>query len=323
MPFQTGEAGVSKLSELTFDPIADNATKVENATLDEAVRYYNFLSAGGLARIFNHDNLTAEKAASILDDANISFAKAYDIFMHRNLLSPKMGEIFHHSNLSDARASAICDEGGLTAYWPFQEGSGDTLYDDSEHGHDGTINGPTWNSYPTFDKPGLYFDQTDDYVDQPLNMNSSAQNVTVLACVRTDTTGTVQEILASYDGTYAFEFRINSDDTWCFSTYDGTRYGIGSAGSPSTDVWYFLGGKFHTSNGYTLWVYDNDADTWTEHTSADTSFATNDLKEFLGAQNNSGSPRYYFGGDIHWISAYKGTALSDNEIKTVGNKIMS
>jgi len=35
-------------------------------------------------------------------------------------------------------------EAGLVAYWPANEGSGDTVYDKTENGHNGTIHGATW-----------------------------------------------------------------------------------------------------------------------------------------------------------------------------------
>ena len=37
------------------------------------------------------------------------------------------------------------DEEGLVGYWNFEEGSGATVYDLSENGNDGTINGATWS----------------------------------------------------------------------------------------------------------------------------------------------------------------------------------
>ena len=48
---------------------------------------------------------------------------------------------------------------GETAWWKFDEGSGNTAYDSSGHGHDGTVVGATWTA------DGLSFDGMDDYVD--------------------------------------------------------------------------------------------------------------------------------------------------------------
>ena len=38
------------------------------------------------------------------------------------------------------------NESGIVGYWNFDEGEGDTVYDLSENGNDGTINGATWST---------------------------------------------------------------------------------------------------------------------------------------------------------------------------------
>ena len=38
------------------------------------------------------------------------------------------------------------DETGLIGYWNFEEGLGDTVYDLSGNGNDGTINGATYST---------------------------------------------------------------------------------------------------------------------------------------------------------------------------------
>ena len=51
----------------------------------------------------------------------------------------------------------------VEAYWLFDECDGDILHDSSVHGNDGTIIGPTWESYGS--GCTLNFDGVDDYVD--------------------------------------------------------------------------------------------------------------------------------------------------------------
>ena len=57
-------------------------------------------------------------------------------------------------------------EGGLTGYWSFEEGTGDTTADVSGNGNDGTLtNGPTWGDGPAGLSGALDFDGNDDYVE--------------------------------------------------------------------------------------------------------------------------------------------------------------
>jgi len=76
----------------------------------------------------------------------------------------------------------------LVAYWPFEEGSGNVVYDLSDYANDGAINGaPKW----VVGKMGaaLEFDGSDDYVDcgndPSLDINDK---ITVMAWVKTTST---------------------------------------------------------------------------------------------------------------------------------------
>ena len=54
----------------------------------------------------------------------------------------------------------------VNAYWKFDEGSGNTAYDSSGNGYDGTIYGATWTTdTPSGTGYALNFDGLDDYVD--------------------------------------------------------------------------------------------------------------------------------------------------------------
>jgi hypothetical protein len=85
--------------------------------------------------------------------------------------------------------SAGIDE-GLVAYWPLDEGAGDTTSDVSGNGSDGTLNGgPTW----TEGKLGgaLDFDGNDDYVDcgNPTILDFSTNDFTISAWAKTTDPG--------------------------------------------------------------------------------------------------------------------------------------
>jgi len=119
MPFQAGGAGVTTLSDLTIDPIADNATKVDDAALDEAVRYCNFMSAGGVARVYDHSNLSISRAASIFDHSYLSATKGASVLDNPNLSGgAKAGrrhDIMFHSNLSKSKFNDIVAESAYGA----------------------------------------------------------------------------------------------------------------------------------------------------------------------------------------------------------------
>ncbi|MHC4626225.1 MAG: LamG domain-containing protein [Planctomycetota bacterium] len=53
----------------------------------------------------------------------------------------------------------------LVAYWSFNEGAGDTVFDLSGNGNDGTINGASWGEGKY--GPGLQFNGQDNYVEVP------------------------------------------------------------------------------------------------------------------------------------------------------------
>ncbi len=70
---------------------------------------------------------------------------------------------------------------GLVAYWPMNEGAGNTIMDASGNGHTGTlVNGTQWGP-----GPGLAFDGYDDYVDVG-SFDVTGSELTISAWVRSD-----------------------------------------------------------------------------------------------------------------------------------------
>ena len=60
-------------------------------------------------------------------------------------------------------SNQITNNNYVNAYWKLNEGSGDTAYDSSGHGYDGTIYGASWvTGYSSY---ALNFDGIDDYVN--------------------------------------------------------------------------------------------------------------------------------------------------------------
>ena len=70
----------------------------------------------------------------------------------------------------------------LVAYWTFDEGSGDIVYDSSGNDNNGTIHGATWDT----GKYGnaLHFNAQDNYVEVPTSESLEiTPNVTIAAWI--------------------------------------------------------------------------------------------------------------------------------------------
>ena len=59
----------------------------------------------------------------------------------------KFGILFYlQQRYSNIQLSTTGNEFGLVGYWNFEEGSGNTVLDQTSNGNDGTINGATFSS---------------------------------------------------------------------------------------------------------------------------------------------------------------------------------
>ena len=73
----------------------------------------------------------------------------------------------------------------LVGWWMFDESSGDTAYDSSDNGNDGTLNGdPQWAA--GYFNGALEFDGTGDYVEV---LQVVQYDFTLMAWIKTDTPG--------------------------------------------------------------------------------------------------------------------------------------
>jgi hypothetical protein len=121
---------------------------------------------------------------------------------------------------------------GLVGYWSFDEGSGDTAYDDSDYGHDGTIVGATWCAGCS--GTALDFDGSDDWVGlgDPPALDIS-HPLTVVACVMRETTGRTDTIVSHGHG--SFVFYISGSNKVCLATQGGGPGGSVASVSFITD----------------------------------------------------------------------------------------
>ena len=84
---------------------------------------------------------------------HIGHSGAWDQISQGNHFNGKIGEVRTWDielTLSDIQQYMNCppsgNEEGLVGYWNFEEGSGTTVFDQTENGNDGTINGATYNT---------------------------------------------------------------------------------------------------------------------------------------------------------------------------------
>jgi len=116
------------------------------------------------------------------------------------------GKINLQINNEDA-INFLLNDDFVNAYWEFDECSGDTAYDSSEHSYDGTIYGATWTT-DSYSGCALSFDGVNDYVD----LDDYAKNN--LGFNKTD------------DLIFSFHFKTSSTDKGIiFSQCRGDSYG--------------------------------------------------------------------------------------------------
>ena len=194
-----------------------------------------------------------------------------------------------------------------TAWWKFDEGSGNTAYDSSGHGYDGTVYGATWTTI------GLSFDGLDDFVDFDAHATAIGINRTDDFIVKIRFRSTGNGMLYSMSDTDSKESTIKS---W-FNLYIhhtgkiivkmgeiGKEISIPSSSTVNDGDWhlvefYFEGGI--ASQTLRLLVdggYPNEATMWFR-TMLDEDFLT--VK--VGRDSNEESD--YLSGEIDDVKIYK------------------
>lgn len=101
-------------------------------------------------------------------------------------LADKEGTYKLQLEVNDGRGGTDTDvaevnAGGLVAYWKFDEGSGNTAYDCSGNGNDGSLHGATWVDGKV--NKALSFDGSNDYVEVPNNDILNVSNLTIIAWI--------------------------------------------------------------------------------------------------------------------------------------------
>ena len=145
--------------------------------------------------------------------------------------------------------------------WDFNEQSGNTVYDSSGYGNNGTIYGSASRTDETPNNVlgrALSFDGNNDYVDcgndPSLNITG---DITISAWVKAESKGSWERVLAKRDTIISYMLGFNDDSNQKWNAYlDGPSGGtsLDSINAAETDTWVYL---VMTLNGTDFRLYIN------------------------------------------------------------------
>lgn len=245
----------------------------------------------------------------------------------------------YESVLTDSQIKSIWEDGTKRLHIAFNEGSGDTAYDGTGNGHDGYINGASWDANG-IDDDALDFDGTNDLVcistisDFADNTQGS---ISVWAKIDQDD-GNQNEVLNfSNDGSSArtelmvdFDMRSNYDRVLVTLVKDGTYQWqmVGTSNvldsyigswvhlvvvQDGTSPTFYING----TEGTFTWGSETDKTAWLKAILTD---ASTDSDVFtIGAFQNNGSDYAYFDGLIDEVRIYN-SALTETEVDSLYNE---
>ncbi len=208
----------------------------------------------------------------------------------------------------------------LEGHWPMDEGSGQTVYDQSGNGNDATrgsssgsdSNDPTWVWDSDIGQNVLDFDGN-DYVDMGATFPSFSQ-MTVSAWVKLDSYGAEQTIIsAGYDGSESQWTMKVSDAAGhvSFHRYDSGFYGAETTSTLTTGEWTHIAGTYDGSNWQ---IYVNGH---LEATFADSGGITGTSQHvYIGAIASPLGDIQNFDGRIRDVRVFERT-LDEDEITVV------
>lgn len=156
----------------------------------------------------------------------------------------------------DLSSPPSVDPSTTVALWHFDESFGTTVFDETLNNNDGTIHGaawagPTWTT-GTIGDDSLTFDGVDDYVEVANNPSVMPPEITIEAWVKPAEIGTVQSLVAKWDGGghASYLIRLYSNNKFRFYTHDGstTSYIEGST-TAVVGEWYKVRASYDGTYG--------------------------------------------------------------------------
>jgi hypothetical protein len=226
-----------------------------------------------------------------------------------SLLSYEADTLFDNV-LVEVSTSPPAVENELVAYWKFDEGSGDLVYDNSGYGNHGTIYGATWTSGKI--NGALYFDGFNDAIEVPDSTSLHISNtITVGAWIKYEGGDNVQinTVLTKRSGESGFSLgtqhgkvRFSVGSTY-FDYVEGTT-------TLQPGKWYHLVGTY---DGTTQKIYVNGLLDGSRLYSGQLSSNTAPLFIGLCISGETGAKYGYFTGIIDEVRIYN-RALNSDEI---------
>lgn len=230
----------------------------------------------------------------------------------------------------------ISEMAGSVAWYRLDNGTGQTAYDYSGEGYDGTrgagsgssSDDPTWTT-DCKRNSCLRFDGSDDFVDSGVERNITGKITVAMWAKFNNLTPTEHQVLASsgYDpglGVTSWEFKApgaqgdtSTDDYIRIQSFDGTAHGAEVNKSIlETGKWYHLTGVY---NGSEWRIYKNGEDV-TESTYNDgTGALANTQPTYIGAHKDGTNTNGYFNGSIDDVRIYP-YALTQEQVEQVMNR---
>ncbi len=129
------------------------------------------------------------------------------------------------------------NEAGLVGYWNFEEGSGNTVYDQSPNGNNGTINGATYSTNVPTQNCQSGCSNTDSVVVNIMNVDIAQNDTTICFgnSVSLGVSGIAQTSTVSWTETYIEDFEDGQAQGWTIN--DGSAGSQGVATVNGNKVW--------------------------------------------------------------------------------------
>ncbi|MCL5016184.1 MAG: LamG domain-containing protein, partial [Patescibacteria group bacterium] len=204
---------------------------------------------------------------------------------------------------------------GLVGYWPLNEGSGTTAYDNSGWNNNGTLEGatdlPTWTTTGCLSHGScLNFDGSDDYVGIPrsTSLDNIPNSIATVSCW-IKTTSTNGMFLSSWSNGllngYQLDVGSGYDQTWSNQVVLTGGVTINNSSWHSiTSVW----------NGVSDYIYvDGKLDV-----SANRTFSSSSGENQIGAQYTGSSYSDFINGAISNCAVYT-VSLTASQIQAIYN----